>query len=290
MPLDSESNKRVAMKRIAVLMTCFNRVDTTLKCLRRLFTQEVPEGYSIDVWLVDDASPDKTGDKVKAAYPQVNVVHGTGGLFWCKGMRLAWDKAAEAYDYDFYLWLNDDVMFVNEGVLSSIISDANNIEGNENSQYVLVGTCASDDSLRELVYGCYGKDVLRPNGAPQLAGDKCSMSGNIVLVPKSVFKDVGPIYDRYSHACGDSDYRQMMLKKHIKLFCSSIVCGVCPKQPERYMGCRGNGLIKRVRSLFSPKGASLHDTFIYRYRHWGILRACVSVCHVVFRVVFTDWR
>lgn len=290
MPSDSKSNKCLTMKRIAVLMTCYNRKNTTLECLRRLFSQEVPIGYSFDVWLVDDASPDKTGDEVKAVYPQINVVQGTGNLFWCKGMRLAWDKAAEAYDYDFYLWLNDDVMLVNEGVLSSIISDVNSIEQKGKSEYVLVGTCASDDSLRELVYGCYDKDVLCPNGAPQLADDKYSMSGNIVLVPKSVFMDVGPIYDRYSHACGDSDYRQMMLKKHIKLFCSSIVCGVCPKQPERYIGCKGKGWIKRVQLLFSPKGASLHDTFIYRYRHWGILRACISVCHVVCRVMFADWR
>lgn len=278
------------MKRIAVLMTCYNRVDTTLECLRRLFLQELPDGYSIDVWLVDDASPDKTGEKVKAAYPQVNVIQGTGKLFWCKGMRLAWDKAAEAYDYDFYLWLNDDVRLVDESVLSSMVSDANIIEQNGRSEYVLVGTCASDDSLRELVYGCYSEGVLRPNGRPQLAGGQYSMSGNIVLVPKRVFKNMGPIYDRYSHAYGDSDYRQMLLKNRIGVFCASCVCGVCPKQPERYMGRKGNGLIKRIKSLFSPKGSSLHDTFIYRYRHWGILRACISVCHVICRVMFTEWR
>lgn len=63
------------------------------------------------MWLVDDASPDQTGAKVKAAFPEVHVIEGAGGLFWCKGMRLAWDKAiASGIKYDFYLWLNDDVM------------------------------------------------------------------------------------------------------------------------------------------------------------------------------------
>ena len=64
--------------KIAVLMTCFNRVNTTLACLERLFAQMLPEGYSFDVWLVDDASPDKTGAKVKSAYPQANVVQSPG--------------------------------------------------------------------------------------------------------------------------------------------------------------------------------------------------------------------
>jgi len=278
------------MKTIAVLMTCYNRVNTTLECLRRLFAQKVPEGYSFDVWLVDDASPDMTGEIVKVEYPQVNVIGGNGNLFWCKGMRLAWDKAAEAYDYDFYLWLNDDVILANDSVLSSLISDADSLEQNDGrSEYVLVGTCASDDSLRELVYGCYGEEVLRPSGTPQMAPDKYSMSGNIVLIPKSVFMDVGPICDSYSHAYGDSDYRQMLRKKHIGLFCASIVSGVCPAQPERYIRRKGNGLIKRIKSLFSPKGASLHDTFIYRYRHWGLGRAIVSCCHVIFRVLCTEW-
>ena len=64
--------------KIAVLMTCYNRVATTIECLRRLFKQDISDGYSLDVWLVDDGSPDGTGDKVKSEYPQVNVIKSKG--------------------------------------------------------------------------------------------------------------------------------------------------------------------------------------------------------------------
>ena len=96
--------------RTAILMTCYNRVGTTLRCLERLKVAAARiADAQFDVWLVDDASPDQTGEKVKAAYPEVNVIQSPGNLFWCKGMRLAWDKAvASGIKYDFYLlptWL-----------------------------------------------------------------------------------------------------------------------------------------------------------------------------------------
>lgn len=278
------------MTKIAVLMTCYNRVYTTLECLKRLFSQEMPTGFSFDVWLVDDASPDKTGEKVSLAYPSVNVIQGNGKLFWSKGMRLAWDKAADAYDYDYYLWLNDDVMLVDRHVFASIIEDIVFLEKNKTGDYVLVGTCASDNTLKELVYGCYRSvEVLRPNGRPQSA-DSYMMSGNIVIVPKCVYRRIGPIYNGYSHAYGDGDYRQLLLKNHIGLYCASKVCGVCPKEPERYIRLKGKGLFKRINILFMAKGLPLRDTFIYRYRHWGLMRALLSVCHVIFKALFEDWR
>ena len=51
-----------ASSSIAVLMTCYNRVETTLRCLHSLFNQTIKQSdnqtISLDVWLVDDASTD----------------------------------------------------------------------------------------------------------------------------------------------------------------------------------------------------------------------------------------
>lgn len=276
------------MKNIAVLMTCYNRVATTLKCLQILFDQVLPTGYSLDVWLVDDASPDNTGKIVKSKYPQVNVIYGSGKLFWCKGMRLAWDNAAHAYDYDYYLWLNDDVILATNA-LAALVGDSETIERGGTKQYVISGPLASDDSYTRLCYGCYGRDgVLRPEGAPVVANDSYSMSGNIVLIPRSVFRAVGFIADVYSHAYGDSDYRQQMKKQGIPLYCSSVICGVCPLQPERYIHLRGLGFKGRIQALKSPKGFSIRDAFLYRYRNWGLFRAILSVTHIIAKVMLSN--
>lgn len=277
------------MKKIAVLMTCYNRVNTTLECLRRLFAQKIPDDYSFDVWLVDDASPDMTGEIVKSSYPRVNIIRGTGKLFWCKGMRLAWEKAAGAYDYDFYLWLNDDVIVIPD-FLIFMLSDISDIEETGVSTYVVSGACADSLSNGALQYGCYTKnEVFSPKGKAVPVSDEYAMSGNIVLVPKATYEVIGPIYGGYLHAYGDSDYREQMKKYGIPLYCASVVCGVCPQQPERYLRLEYMGLWQRVQSLFSPKGYPLHDTFIYRYRNWGLVRALVSTMHVLYLVFFTRW-
>ena len=103
-----------ARPRIAVLMACHNRVETTLCCLERLFTNIVAD---LDVWLVDDGSSDGTGARVKERFPSVNVIRGTGSLYWARGMRLAWERAVESHEhYDYFLWLNDDVVLRSDGI------------------------------------------------------------------------------------------------------------------------------------------------------------------------------
>ena len=48
------------MKRIAVLLTVYNRRDKTLYCLDRLYHQENMDNYKVDVFLTDDGSTDVT--------------------------------------------------------------------------------------------------------------------------------------------------------------------------------------------------------------------------------------
>lgn len=270
------------LKKIAVLMTCYNRVKTTLACLDRLYVNAVPSGYVIDVWLVDDGSPDKTGASVATKYPLVKVVNGSGNLFWSRGMRLAWDRAAEQTDYDYYLWLNDDVMLV-PNALATLTCDISEIESRRtDASYVLVGQCCSDVNPGKIVYGCYTRGVsfFVPDGAVHQLNDY-SMTGNFVLVPREVFRSVGPICNLYSHAFGDEDYRRLMDKAGVPLFCMSSVVGTCPQQPERYFHLKDKNILQRLSLLWHPKGLPLRDSFIYKYRHWGVIHAFLSACHII---------
>ena len=273
-----------AEKRIAVLMTCYNRAGTTLECLKRLFAQSMPEGHSLDVWLVDDASPDGTGEKVKAAYPQVNVIRGSGNLFWCKGMRLAWDSAAAAHDYDGYLWLNDDVMLV-DGALEGLVADWK--ETGESA--ILVG--AMDDGNGNTAYGIGGEGgKISPKGRPYAA--KGAMSGNFVFVPRNVYRKIGPIYGGYSHGYGDYDYGWLADRHGIVRYLCSMTMGTCPQQLERYrQQLKGVSLAQRLKTLFDRKGFSIKDNFVYKYRNFGMIAAVASVFHVLWiRVVLARER
>ena len=93
--------------KVAVLLTCHNRVEKTLKCLSKLFGQQVDESVKVTVYLVDDGSTDGTGIAVKDRYPDINVIYGDGSLFWNGGMHQAFAEALKV-GFDYYLWLNDD--------------------------------------------------------------------------------------------------------------------------------------------------------------------------------------
>src|ERR1035437_4146133 len=104
------------VKRIAVLITCYNRKNTTLAALEALFSQELPRYHLLDVFLTDDGSNDGTSEAVQIRYPQVHVSRGTGALYWGGGMRQAWITALDS-DPDFYLWLNDDTSLLDGALL-----------------------------------------------------------------------------------------------------------------------------------------------------------------------------
>lgn len=256
---------------IAVLMACYNRVETTLRCFERLrAAAELVPDARFDVWMVDDASPDATGAKVKAAFPEVNVIQSPGNLFWCKGMRLAWDTAvASGNKYDLYLWLNDDVM-LKQDALVGVLKDYVNGGG------VIVGRMSSDESESEESFG--------------MRGDKGDwMNGNLVLVSREVYEKVGPICGKYHHAYGDHDYGLMVKRAGFLLRSSTKFCGVCPQQPERYRWLEGRSLIERYRLLFDPKGYNLHDAMLFRFRNWGVIMAAVCFCHMIARATF-NWK
>ena len=106
------------MKKIAVLMACHNRCDTTLSCLRLLFGNVTDS--IITVFLVDDGSTDGTCEAVKKGFPAVHTSRGTGSLYWARGMERAWQRALahEHVDgkFDGYMWLNDDAMLAEDAL------------------------------------------------------------------------------------------------------------------------------------------------------------------------------
>lgn len=258
--------------RIAVLMTCYNRVETTLKCLRRLFAQK--SDASLKVFLVDDASPDGTGARVKAEFPQVNVIKGTGSLYWCKGMNLAWRTAGD--DWDAVLWLNDDVE-LRDGALAGMLADADDTGW----RGAIIGSFL--DGEGKMTYGVLENwKWIEPIGRPRLTdGD---ISGNCVLIPKQVIDKIGIIADCYSHAYGDYDYSARMRKAGVPYYLASKICGRCDNIKPDY-ALEAKSLLERVKCLFKPNGHNWRDAIVYRWRYYSLWRTILTAVHVPYLVV-----
>ena len=257
---------------IAVLLTCYNRAETTKRCLKALFGQRC--NATLSVFLVDDCSPDETGAKIKSAFPQVNVIKGTGLLFWCRGMNLAWKTAGGSYDA--YLWLNDDVVLA-EDALAGILEDAESVGWRS----AVVGSFV--DGNGKMTYGVLENwKWIMPMGKPLLTdGD---ISGNLVLVPKCVVDKIGIIADCYSHAYGDYDYSARMRKAGIPYYLASKICGRCDNVKPDY-ALESKSLRERVKCLFQPNGHNWKDAIVYRWRNYGLLRTLITAVHVPYLVI-----
>ena len=99
--------------RAAILITCFNRKDKTLSCLKSIYTQAKVKDLSLTIYLVDDGSSDGTSNAVSSTYPEVNILFGDGNLYWNGGMNLAW-RAAIKGCFDYYIWINNDIEMVSD--------------------------------------------------------------------------------------------------------------------------------------------------------------------------------
>ena len=271
--------------KIAILMACYNRAATTLGALEAL--QNAAMGLNCDVFLVDDGSTDGTGARVREAYPTVNVIDADGSLYWAKGMRLAWETAAKSGNYDFYLWLNDDVL-LKPNAIANILADyklltTSNQRLPANGTLVLIGACFEDIIETKCSYGAknHKDELIVPNGTPQLADGW--FNGNFVLVPKAVCEKVGMISGDYTHARADYDYAERLKAANIPFYCSSKYIGVCHNDFDEKM--RGKSLCQRIKLLWQPGYWNLHDLWLIRRRYHGITVAILSCAHLVYIVL-----
>lgn len=104
------------MKSIAVLLTVFNRKEKTLQCLGNLYKQLPIQGYSVDIYLTNDGCTDGTPEAIAQKFPEVEIIHSKGNLFWNRGMYTAWKEATKRKEYDYYLWLNDDTFIYPDSI------------------------------------------------------------------------------------------------------------------------------------------------------------------------------
>ena len=255
--------------KFAVLITCFNRVQSTLECLNSLKRAKISEGWIFDIWLNDDGSTDGTTERVKSEFPEVHLVAGSGHDYWCGGMRRVWKEAANHDVYDGFLWLNDDTM-LNEDALEIILG------GSKHNNIVVGAICGRDGSAT--YGGTDEKGFVVPDGTWRRV---CQMNGNVVWVPRAVFQKLGNFDSRWTHAYGDGDYARTAVENGIGVLLTPRFVGICEKK-NTVVDWRNPdiSLIRRLKSLYSPLGyAEPGKMFYYCLKHdgvWTAIRLVVS--------------
>lgn len=273
------------MRKIAVLLTCYNRKKKTIACLKSLF--EAHKFYSknleINVYLTDDASTDGTSGAIRNKYPQVNILKGTGSLFWAGGMRNSWDEALK-HEYDGFLLLNDDT-FLSNNVFEDISKTELYSLKKYNKKGIYIGS-TKNRSTCKLTYGgailtnklLLKYEKLIPKNEPQ----PCVLgNANIMYVPTEVVNKIGVLYNKYQHGVADYDYTLTAKKKNIPVLITPNFCGLCENDNKnKYDTFNHLSFKKRIKFLYSPTGLAFKDNLLFMRRNF--------YCRLPF-VFLTGW-
>lgn len=256
-------------KKLAILMTCHNRCQTTLNCLGKVNAQNVP----CDIYLVDDGSSDGTAEAVKTHYPSVKLLEGDGNLFWVGGMHWAFAEAMKV-GYDYYLWLNDDTSLDPDAFQRLLDTHAQLCQlGYPDS--IVVGS-TRDAQTGQLTYGGRIRphrwrpmrfELLPPSDRPR---ESETLNGNCVLIPETVAAKVGNLDNRFVHSLGDFDYGLRARRLGCSVWVAPGYIGSCSRNPFRDSWKDTNlPAIERWRQATGVKGALYPREWTYFARQYG---------------------
>ena len=272
--------KRLKKKvvKIAALLTCHNRKNETIRCLRTLLDSWLPDDVELDVFLVDAGSTDCTSETVHGMFPGINIIQGTSGLYWSGGMRLAWETATPG-EYDFYLWLNADTT-LNPEALQVLLQTHSDVSIGDQRHAIIVGSVCDHNSGAltyggvEIAGGRFGflrfKPVPPKLDTPVLCD---TFNGNVVLVPHEVTLLLGSISAEFTHGIGDYDYGLRAKKQNVKAWVASGYLGKC-KRNEFHRSLRDSSLSvqERLAKMSLPTALPpAKEWMIFTRRHAGWL-------------------
>lgn len=261
--------------KIAALLTCHNRREKTVACLRALHAGDLPAHCSLAVYLVDDGSEDGTGGAVRAEFPEVRVLHGDGSLFWNGGMRRAFAQAI-ADGYDAYLWLNDDTMLY-PGALQKLLTCSETLATENGGRHdIIVGATCDAESGRLTYGGLVSRSRWSPHYYVHLpvaeAVQRCkTLNGNCVLIPAAVAAAVGNLDPAFVHAIGDWDYGFRARRAGFGIWMAPGFVGTCSQnRPARIPSQEAASIRSQLLRVCSPKRVppSAWQTFVRR--HCGV--------------------
>jgi GT2 family glycosyltransferase len=226
---------------------------------------------------VDDGSNDGTASAVSDLFPQATILTGDGNLFWCGGMRWAFEQAIEK-KYDFYFWLNDDTN-LDHDALARMFDAYRGASARFGEASIIVGSTRDPDTGL-FSYGGWRQfrtklGLISWKQAPPLmdAAVSCdTINGNCVLISKAVVERIGNIDAAFRQGWGDLDYGLRAIKRGCHIQIAPGYYGACRINDGSGLWTQRNlPLSARWKRFLGPKGLPLKAWGVFAYRHKGHL-------------------
>ena len=263
------------MTRLAVLITCHNRREKTLRCLTALKEgwEKSGNGLLLSIFLTDDGCTDGTAEAVSnlgLPFP-VHILTGTGNLYWNGGMINSWKAALAEGGFDGYLWLNDDTSTLPEFWEDLTEADIYCLK-TYGKRGIYVGS-TKDAETGAFTYGGFNyvskvtllDRLLPPDGK---TFQPCQAAhGNITYVSHEVVDKIGIFCEKYWHGGSDHDYTYRAYKAGFPVLVLPRYSAVCDND---HIGKTRDHtklpLKERMKVFWSTEGYGMHNTLLFSWR------------------------
>ncbi|MGA0557726.1 glycosyltransferase family 2 protein [Larkinella sp. VNQ87] len=198
---------------VTTVIPTYNRKKYLQKMLDQLLAQHLT-GIVQHIVIVVDGSSDGTLEMLRSAYPQVQVVLGTGDWWYTKSMNAGFQKALQGQP-DYILCLNDDVEIGPEYV-ATLVHHAESIR-----KPAIVGSVTASvkpphpvlfSGVRDINWLTYSFKLYQQPGRPYNVNDQNPLSptwvlpGRGMLINRQVMNNIGLFDEKLVQYSSDDEY------------------------------------------------------------------------------------
>lgn len=244
------------MIKVEIVTPVHNRREETLQFLRSL-ARCVKTGIQAHVIVVDDGSTDGTAEAIARDFPDVEIIHADGNLWYTAGANRG-IQAALRHDPDYVLSVNNDSIFDENCIL-------NMVRCAERYPKSVVGSLLLDWSTPHKIFQVAPRWELIRGGyrhwrnqtvwtVPDRPWEVELIVGNCVLFPADAVREVGLMDEKHLAQYGDAEYTPRMRRAGWRLIIEPTARTFC-KPNDLITGFRKMPLSKKVKLLlFDPTG------------------------------------
>jgi len=260
--------------KIVTLTTCHSRRNKTLRSLEGLHSQELPKDIKLVHVLVDDGSTDDTSRAVSERFPDVEIIHGNGNLYWAGGMRFGWEQSVSHKSFDYLFVYNDDVEFFSDA-LKRLIDVGQAYETNQDAlSYVVVGSCQSKIDYSTTYGGQVRNSRVNPlsfkRADPPSDGylflDTLNM--NCALISHTALEATNFLAPYFTHGGADFEFGLRLRDNRGSVILAPGYFGYCERNPSAPI--EALSLSDYFKMATTPKRSPPYISFRYQKSYGGI--------------------
>ena len=249
-------------QKVLISVLNYNNFQSTKKCVLSILDCSLKK---IEIYIVDNNSPDNSYQKLKDFFKDLNVVKSKTNNGYASGHKIAVNYAIKN-KFDFIWVLNNDLTVRKESLqklLSTYESNGTGVFGSitlksENPDIVNFGGGSTDDIKEAFDYNAYEGCLLEEYYKKTQLRKVQSVEGSSILIPLEIIKEHGFMREDFFMYGEETDYCYRLKKVGISSF-------VVPESVVVHKGAESLKNSKHLESYYRRR-----NILYFEKEHYGV--------------------